>query len=150
MAEVNVSMFDGQGRPTSKEFDNSGTVAATIATAVDAFLDDWVVVCGAGVTEFSTKFPTAYAQAVEGTTANKDEAVRLKLQMTDGSIYNMRIPCPKKTAGEFDYVVGGVVDKTNADLLAMLAHFEAAGTMRLNGKTLAALPGSFISGYLED
>lgn len=150
MPKVNVSLFDGQGRPTSKEFDNSGTVAATIATAVNSFLDDWFVVCGAGGKDFAVTFETAHAQAVEGTYANKDEAVRLQLLMTDGSQYNLRVPCPKKTAGVFDYVVGGVVDKTNADLLAMLAHFEAAGTMRLNGKTLAALPGSFIGGYLED
>jgi len=150
MTKVVISMIDGQGRKTSKEFDNTGTVAATIATAVSAFLADWIVISGLGTKEFTVAFETAAVNAVEGPTANKDEAARLQLLMTDGSQYNMRVPAPKKTAGVFDYITGGVVDIANADLLAMLAHFEAAGTMRLNNKVLAALPGSFISGYLED
>lgn len=150
MPKVTISMIDGQGRKTSKEFDNTGTVAATIATAVSAFLTDWVVISGLGTTEFTVAFETAAVNAVEGSTANKDEAARLQLVMTDGSNYNMRVPAPKKTAGVFNYITGGVVNVADADLLAMLAHFEAAGTMRLNGKTLAPLPGSFTAGYLED
>lgn len=150
MTDVNVSMVDGQGRPTTKSFENSGTVAATIATAVDAFLDDWVVISGLGLIDFGLRFETQKVVAPEGSTANKDEAARLQLLMTDGSIYNLRVPAPKKTAGVFDYITGGVVDTSDAGLLAMLAHFEAAGTMRLNGKTLAPLPGSFLGGYLED
>jgi hypothetical protein len=150
MTKVVISMVDGQGRKTSKEFDNTGTVAATIATDVTAFIADWIAISGLGTVAFNISFETQAVNASEGPTANKDEAARLQLLMTDGSQYNLRIPAPKKTTGVFNYITGGVVDTSNADLLAMLAHFEAAGTMRLNDKTLSPLPGSFLGGYLED
>jgi hypothetical protein len=150
MADVIISCIDGQTRKTSKTFENTGTVAATIATDAAALIADFIAISGLGTSEFSVKFDTQAVNAPEGVTANKDEAVRLQLQMTDGTQYNLRIPAPKKTAGVMNYVANGKVDKTDADLLAFLANFEAAGTWRLNGKTLAPLPGSFIDGYLED
>lgn len=136
---------DVQGRRTTKEFENTETTIAAAQTLMAAVLADFIVISDLGTTKYSSCADAAFVTAA-GPASNKDEAVNMRLQASDGSVVNFRIPAPAKdAAGVFNYVSGGVVDITNADIVAFFANY-IGGNMRVNGKTITAV----LSGTLED
>jgi hypothetical protein len=137
---------DAQGRRTTKEFSDTTATIADGQTAMNALITDFIAVSDIGTSKYTTGTELAAVHAV-GAAANKDEAVVMRLQMTDGTIENFRIPAPAKDGnGVFEYVSGGVVDIANANIVAFFDNFLAGGVFRVNGKTLS----SIISGVLED
>lgn len=141
-----LSAVDAQGRSTTKSFVGTATTVAAGVTDMTALLADFAAVSDLGTSKYSTAVDTVAVTAA-GAAANKDEAVNIRLQMTDGSIENFRIPAPAKDAGGlFEYVSGGAVDVANADIVAFFANFLAGGVFRINGKIVQ----SILSGTLED
>lgn len=145
MTKITLSAVDGQGRGTSKDFESTATTIAQTVTDMTALLTDFVGVSGLGTSSYNVLSKQAAVNAVEGPTANKDEACWLVFQMTDGSQISHRIPAPKKTDGEFDFIVGGVVDIENAAVVAYADNF-ISGPMRLKPGVAAT---SLVRGYLE-
>lgn len=151
--DIELSVNDGQGRTFRFGLHTTAADIATAQTAMTALLADLAPVVGMGWTRYAILVENAAVKAAD-LNSNKDEAARLRLSMTDGSTFNLRLPTPIRsgTTGQFIYVTNGVVDKTNVDLLAFLGNFETAGSFRLGyagGRTLSPLPGGFLSGYLE-
>jgi len=144
--EVKILAFDGQGRQTTKEVTGVATVLATQVTDMTALLADLDDISGLGRTGYNMTAKQASALAGEGVTSNKDEAFHLRYALADGSIFNQRIPSPKKTAGVFDFISGGVVDIANAAVVAWAANFMSGGQFRLKPGVAAT---SVIDGYLE-
>lgn len=144
--KVTLSAFDAQGRTTTKSFEGKATTVAQQITDATALLADFVAVSDVGTVKYSISVETASAVA-SGPAANKDEGAVLRLQLADGSLASHRIPAPAKDGtGLFNYIVGGVVDIANADIVAYVANFEAAGTFLIQGQEVTAIQ----SGYLED
>jgi len=145
---VSLLAFDGQGRPTTKEFNGEATTVAQQITDMTALLTDFTAASDLGWTGYNMLALQAAAQAVGGAYANKDEAARLILALSNGRQYNMRIPAPKKNAGTgvYEYITGGTVDITNAIITDLVANFEAAGAFQISpGVTVS----SIVRGYLE-
>lgn len=145
--EVKVLAFDGQGRQTTKEFAGVATVLATQVTDMTALLTDFDAITGLGRTGYNMTAKQAAAIVGDGATSNKDEAFHLRYAMADGTVFNQRIPSPKKTAGVFDFISGGVVDIANAAIVAFAANFLAGGAFRLKPGVAAT---GLIDGYLEE
>lgn len=144
--KVTLSAYDAQGRTTTKSFEGEATTVAQQVTDVGALLPDFLAVSDLGTVKYSISVETAAANA-EGPASNKDEGAVLRLQLADGSIASHRIPAPAKDgSGLFNYVVGGIVDIANADIVAYVANFEAAGAFTIQGQVVTAIQ----SGYLED
>lgn len=142
-----LSAIDAQGRGTTKRFSGLAATVAAGQTDMTALITDFLAVSDLGTSKYSTGVDTVAVNAVGSPAANKDEAVNIRLQMTDGSIENFRIPAPAKDAnGVFEYVTGGVVDIANANIVAFFANFQATGQFRINGKVVQ----SILSGTLED
>lgn len=142
---VVLSGFDAQGRPTTKSFEGEAATLAQQVTDMTALLADFVAVSDLGTTKYSASQETASVQAA-GVAGNKDEGAILRLSLADGSVASHRIPAPKKdAAGVFTYITGGVVDVTNAAIVAYVANFLAAGAFKIQGQEVTGV----ISGYLE-
>lgn len=141
-----LSAVDAQGRATTKSFTGLAATVAAGQTDMTALLVDFALVSDLGTAKYSTSVDTVAVTAA-GAAANKDEAANVRLQMTDGSIENFRIPAPIKDAnGVFVYITGGNVDVGHADITGFFANFLAAGQFRINGKVVQ----SILSGTLED
>lgn len=137
--------FDGQGRRTTKEFSNTDATIAAAQASMAALITDFILVSDIGTTKYSSSVDAAAVNAA-GAAANKDEAVNIRLLMTDGSYENFRIPAPAKDAnGVFNYVTAGVVDVAHADIVAFFANY-IGGVFRVNGKQVSQV----VSGTLED
>lgn len=142
-----LSALDAQGRSTTKRFSGLAATVAAGQTDMADLITDLLAVSDLGTSKYSTAVDTVAVNAVGNAAANKDEAVNVRLQMTDGSIENFRIPAPAKNAsGVFEYVSGGAVDIANANIVAFFANFLAGGQFRINGKVVQ----SILSGTLED
>lgn len=144
--KVVLSAYDAQGRSTTKSFEGEATTVAQQVTDAGALIPDFLAVSDLGTVKFSISVETAEAN-VPGPAANKDEGAVLRLQLADGSIASHRIPAPAKDgSGLFNYIVGGVVDIANADIVAYVANFLAAGAFVIQGQVVTDI----LSGYLED
>jgi hypothetical protein len=151
MPTIVASLTDVQGRVSRKEFhlDASITTVAAAQTAMDALVAAWPGVSDAGMSEAHVTFPLTLTPIAPVVDSNIDEGARISLAMTSGvGRENYRIPAPAKTAGVFDYITGGVVDTTNAALVAYFDLFEAGGNFRIGVNALRAV-ANLVSGYLE-
>lgn len=151
---ITLELIDGQNRPTSKDIDlaNSVTTLAQAQTALDAFLADWPLLSGLGVTGASVSISLTVTPITAQTTSNKDEGARVKLLMEDGGKFNWRIPGPLKNgSGVFTYITGGAVDVGDAGVVGWFANYLSAGAARFTkyGQRVLAV-GGILSGELEE
>ena len=150
---VNVELVDGQGRPTSLGLVLQSDVVtlAGAQAAFDVFDGLYAAAGGGGIVGANVTFPLT----VTPTSADPDSKVGdtgwIKLLLADGRKPSYGFPMPKKTAGVFDWIVGGQVDKTNADLIAYFDQFLAAGALAYGRytATVLAASGGIIGGYLD-
>lgn len=152
---VTVSLVDGQGRPTSKEF-NLATSVNTLAaaqTAVSALLTDFALVSGLGVVSAQLSVPlTVTVTGAQSPLTNYDDGASMTLAMEDGGQFNERIPAPLLNAGGDDwaYIAGGAVDVSDAGIIAYYANYLSAGAFRYTkyGQRILAT-GGIVRGVLE-
>lgn len=152
---VTVSLVDGQGRPTTKDF-NLATSVNTIAaaqTALDSLLTDFAGVSGLGIVTASMSVPLSVTKTTAQTTlTNYDEGASMTLAMEDGGQFNERIPAPRLNVGLTDYlyIANEKVDVADAAIVAYYANFLTAGAFRFTkyGQRVLAT-GGITRGILE-
>lgn len=151
---ITLALIDGQGRETTKDIDlvNTITTLAQAQTALDAFVADWPLISGLGITGASATIALTVVATAAQSTSNKDEGARIKLLMEDGGRFNYRVPAPlKDVGGEFVYITGGAVDVAAAGVTGWFANFLSAGAGRFTkyGQRVLAV-GGILSGELEE
>jgi len=142
---ITLSAFDGQGRNASKDYQDTSTTVAASITNMTALLTDLAAISGLGWSSYNLVSKNAAVNAVADAGVNKDEAMWLIFAMADGSQVAHRVPAPAKTAGIFDFIVGGIVDITDANVVAYADNF-ITGNMRLKPGVAAT---ALVRGYLE-
>jgi hypothetical protein len=143
--KATISITDSQGRATTTDRNTQSATLATAQSALTAHIALLRAISDVGTTKHVVPAETAAVNAAEAG-SNVDEAIHLIFQMADASVVNHRVPAPARTAGEYDAVVGGVVDITNAAIVAYAADFLSGGTMYLKPGVLAT---ALLRGYLE-
>lgn len=145
-----VRLVDEQGRTASLGlvFPTAVTTIAAAQTAFNTWQPLFEAISGMGVrsAEISAKLTLTPSAAKAG--SNRDEGAWLTMTDTEGDNFSVRIPAPSRTAGVYDYIVGGEVDLTNTDIQDYAAQFEAAGSIRFGAKSYRVSAG-LESGYLE-
>ena len=150
---VNVVLVDGQDRETSLSLvlQSDVTTLAGAQAAFDAWDDLYVAAGGGGIASASVTFPLT----VTPTSADPDSKIGdtgwVKLLLADGRKPSYGFPMPKKTDGVFNWIVGGAVQKTDADLVAYFDQFKTAGALAYGRytATVLAAAGGIIGGYLD-
>lgn len=152
MPTITLSLTDSQGGTSSKQLHLDPGQVNTLALAqssLTAIMATWEGISDAGVVEASVSFPLTLTPIAAKAGSNLDEAARISLAMSTGvGKENYRIPAPAKTGGVFDYIVGGVVDVSNAALVAYFDFFETVEVFRIGVNSLRAVE-AMVSGYLE-
>lgn len=150
---INVNLQDGQGRETSLGLVLQSDVV-TLAGAQSAF-DAWdglyTAAGGGGILSASVTFPLTVVPTTPDDDSKIGDTAWVKLLLADGRKPSYGFPMPKKTAGVPNWIVGGAVVKTDADLIAYFDQFLPAGALAY-GKytaTVLASAGGIIGGYLD-
>lgn len=152
---ITGSFVDGQGRPTTKEWNlvNSITTIAAAQTAWDALLTDFLAASGLGFTKATMLVTlTGTPSAAQSPLTNFDEGASMTLLMEDGDFFNERIPAPILNTGldDYEYITEEKVDVTNGVVTAYYANFLTAGAFRFtkHGQRILAA-GGIVRGVLE-
>lgn len=152
---ITGSFIDGQGRPTTKEWNlaNSITTIAAAQTAWDSLLADFLLVTGLGFVKATMQVPlTGTPTAAQSPLVNFDAGASVTLLMEDGGEFNERLPAPILNAGltDYEYIVEEKVDVANAVIVGYYANFLSAGAFRFTkyGQRVLAV-GGIIRGVLE-
>ena len=152
-SQITITLKDGQNRLTSKTvtLDAAITDIGDAQTALDSYLADFVGASDLGIVSASLTVPLTVTTTTAENTSNFDEGVNISILTTDGKKWSDRIPGPSKTAGVFDYVTAGVVDVTDAAIVALYANYLAAGAFRFGdvAQQVMAASGGIVSGTLE-
>lgn len=152
-SQITITLKDGQNRLTSKTvtLDAAITDIGDAQTALDSYLADFAGASDLGIVSASLTTQLTVTPTTAENTSNFDEGVNMTILTTDGKKWNDRIPGPSKTAGVFDYVTGGVVDTSDAGIVALYANYLAAGAFRLGdvAQQIMAASGGIVSGTLE-
>lgn len=149
---VDLELVDNQGGKTrmSVVLQSDVTTIAGIQSALDDYIADLANVSDAGILAASATIPLSLTATAPGDAANKDENAWVSIVLTDGRNPSIRLPMPKRTAGVFDFISGGAVDKTNSDLVGWFENYLAAGEFAYGKYTSTpAAIGGLNGGYLE-
>lgn len=152
---ITGSFIDGQGRPTTKEWNlvNSVTTIAAAQTAWDALKTDFLLASGLGFVKAQlTVTLTGAPTAAQSPLTNFDEGASMTLLMEDGGEFNERIPAPILNVGldDYEYIADEKVDVGNAAITGYYANFLTAGAFRFTkyGQRILA-SGGILRGVLE-
>jgi hypothetical protein len=151
MPTINATVTDSQGRKSSKSFHlaASVTTVAGAQSAWDDILAAWPGVSDGGLDSPMVSFPLTGAAIAPVAGSNIDEKSKFTLAMATGvGDENYPVPCPPRTAGEFDFIDGGQVDIADAGVVAWFALFATGDVLRIGVNSLRAV-SSVRSGYLE-
>jgi hypothetical protein len=94
---ITGSFVDGQGRPTTKEWQlaNAITTIAAAQTAWDSLLADFLLASGLGFVSAQMSVPlTGTPTTAQSPLTNFDEGASMTLLMVDGGQFNERLPAP--------------------------------------------------------
>lgn len=152
---ITGSFIDGQGRPTTKEWNlvNSVTTIAAAQTAWDSLLADFLLASGLGFVKATMLVTlTGTPTAAQSPLTNFDEGASMTLLMEDGDQFNERIPAPifNATLDDYEYIADEKVNVANAVITGYYANFLSAGAFRFtkHGQRVLA-SGGIIRGVLE-
>lgn len=152
---ITGSFVDGQGRPTTKEWQlaNSVTTIAAAQTAWDSLLVDFLLASGLGFVKATMQVTlTGTPTAAQSPLTNFDEGASMTLLMEDGGEFNERIPAPilNVALDDYEYIVEEKVTVTNAAITGYYANFLSAGAFRFTkyGQRILA-SGGILRGVLE-
>jgi hypothetical protein len=152
---ITGSFIDGQGRPTTKEWNlvNSVTTIAAAQTAWSALLTDFLLATGLGFVKATMQVPlTGATTSAQSPLTNFDEGASMTLLMEDGGEFNERIPAPifNATLDDYEYIADEKVDVANAAITGYYANFLSAGAFRFTkyGQRILAT-GGILRGVLE-
>lgn len=150
---INVALVDGQDRETSLSLVLQSDVVtlAGAQAAFDAWDDLYTAAGGGGISSATVTFPLTVTPTAADADSKIGDTGWVKLLLADGRKPSYGFPMPKKTAGVFDWIVGGQVDKTNAELIAYFNQFLTAGALAYGRytATVLAASGGIIGGYLD-
>lgn len=152
---ITANFVDGQGHPTSKEWNlaNSVTTISAAQTAFSSLLADFLVASGLGFTNATMSVPmTDSPTAAQSPLSSADVGASMTLTMEDGGQFNDRIPAPILNTGldDYEYIVDEKVDVGNAAITGYYANFLSAGAFRFTkyGQRILAT-GGITRGVLE-
>lgn len=151
---ITVTLKDGQNRLTTLQVTlaSSVTTISAAQTALDAYLDDFVLASGLGVESASMTVPMTVDVTTPQTQSNFDEGAKMSLRTTDGKLWSFRIPGPIKDPddGTFTYITGGEVDTADSAITGLFANYLVGGAFRFGDVAQQVLAvGGISSGVLE-
>lgn len=136
MFVVTLQLQDSFGRKTTKRVETETDVLATAQTAVDGLLSDLAAItdleCVGAIYSYRDASDTFAGEA----TSNIDQGATFRLRLADGAQTAYKVPgFPLSKVG-----AGGIVDTTDADVVAFFDNFLAAGDFTVSdGEAITAI-----------